>query len=133
MVIGSRVDGSDSKSPRVSRGRQIQIGRPEIAVRKLLRSNPSPPHKLHLTAVALPPIPIGLRWRRQRITADHRRRRPVSSYKARYLAYHCAERHPDQGEHREGQLTSREGTDEAGRRCSAARSLRRGIRSRVYG
>jgi hypothetical protein len=50
MVIGSRVDGSDSKSPRVSRGRQIRIGRPEIAVRKLLRSNPSPPHKLHLTA-----------------------------------------------------------------------------------
>ena len=50
MVIGSRVDGSDSKSPRVSRGRQIRIGRPEIAVRKLLRSNPSPPPKLHLTA-----------------------------------------------------------------------------------
>jgi hypothetical protein len=57
MVIGSWMDGSDSKSPRVSCGRQIRIGRPEIAVRKLLRSNPSPPHRLHLTAVALPPIP----------------------------------------------------------------------------
>jgi hypothetical protein len=55
MVIGSRVDGSDSKSPRVSRGRQIRIGRPEIAVRKLLRPNPSLPHKLHLTTVAFSP------------------------------------------------------------------------------
>jgi hypothetical protein len=57
MIIGSRMDGSDSKSPRVSCARQIRIGRPEIAVRELLRSNPSPPHRSHLTAGASPNSP----------------------------------------------------------------------------